>query len=166
MPTSSTSATKRNASARVTVQYAVPRAGLPAATRFRAWAQAALERPAEVTVRIVGEDEGRALNLRFRGHDKATNVLTFAYSDTEPLFGDIALCAPVAVREASERSIGLDAHLAHLTVHGVLHLQGYDHENAGDAVLMEARESRIVTALGYADPYEVRREERGVRREA
>jgi len=142
----------------VTVQYAVPRTGLPAATRFHSWARAALERSADVTLRIVDEDEGRALNRQYRGKDKATNVLTFAYADTDPLSGDIALCAPVVAREAREQSIALDAHFAHLTVHGVLHLQGYDHEDSRDAAAMETRESRIVTALGYADPYPERGE--------
>ena len=156
MPTSNTSATRKNASARVTVQFSVPRNGLPAATRFHTWAKAALDRPADVTLRILGEDEGRTLNRQYRGKDYATNVLTFPYPDTEPLSGDIALCAPVVVREANQRSIPLDAHYAHLTVHGVLHLLGYDHETARDAALMEARESRIVTALGYADPYDMR----------
>ena len=153
MPTNSTSATGKKADIRVTVQYAVPRGGLPAATRFRAWASAALEQPAEVTLRIVDENEGRSLNHRYRGRDYATNVLTFAYPEAEPLSGDIALCAPVVAREACAQSIALDAHYAHLTVHGLLHLQGYDHENERDAEVMETRESRIVQALGYADPY-------------
>jgi probable rRNA maturation factor len=143
----------------VTVQYAVPRKGLPAAKRFHGWARAALERPACVTLRLVGEDEGRALNRDYRGKDYATNVLTFAYPETRPLSGDIALCAPVVAREAQAQSIGLDAHYAHLTVHGLLHLQGYDHDNDQDAEVMQMRESRIVTSLGYADPYAGRVEE-------
>jgi probable rRNA maturation factor len=156
MPTSSTSARRKTISGRFAVQYTVPRAGLPAASRFHAWARAALERSAEVTLRIVDEEEGRALNRQYRGKDKATNVLTFAYVETEPLSGDIALCAPVVAREAKEQSIALDAHFAHLTVHGMLHLQGYDHENDRDASVMEARESCIVMSLGYPDPYGVR----------
>lgn len=153
MPMSITSATGTKAKARVTVQFAAPRVGLPAASRFRTWAIAALDGPAEVTLRIVDEEEGRGLNLRYRGMRYATNVLTFAYLETDPLVGDIVLCAPVVGREAVARSIALDAHYAHLTVHGVLHLQGFDHENERDAAVMEARESRIVQALGYADPY-------------
>lgn len=153
MPTSSSSATRTRADPRVTVQFAVPRRGLPAATRFHQWAKAALERPAEVTLRIVDEDEGRVLNRDYRGRDYATNVLTFAYPEVEPLAGDIALCAPVVAREATAQSIALDAHYAHLTVHGLLHLQGYGHDDDLDAAAMEARESRIVMALGYADPY-------------
>lgn len=153
MPTSSSSATRTQADPRVTVQYAVPRRGLPAATRFHQWAKAALERPAAVTLRIVDEDEGRVLNRDYRGRDYATNVLTFAYPEVEPLAGDIALCAPVVAREATAQSVALDAHYAHLTVHGLLHLQGYGHDDDLDAAAMEARESRIVMALGYADPY-------------
>ena len=137
----------------VTVQYAMPRKGLPAATRFRGWAKAALEKPADVTLRIVDEDEGRTLHRNYRGKDYATNVLTFVYSAQEPLAGDIALCAPVVAREARAQSIALDAHYAHLTVHGLLHLQGYDHADDQGAAEMEARESRIMTALGFADPY-------------
>jgi probable rRNA maturation factor len=150
---SNTSATAKKGEVRVTVQFAVARKGLPAATRFRAWASAALDRPAEVTLRIVDEEEGKTLNRRYRGMDYATNVLSFAYPESEPPGGDIALCAPVVAREALARSIGLDAHYAHLTVHGVLHLQGYDHGTDGEAAVMEARESKIVRALGYADPY-------------
>jgi probable rRNA maturation factor len=137
----------------VTVQYAVARKGLPAATRFRGWARAALEKPADVTLRIVDEDEGRTLHRNYRGKDYATNVLTFVYSEREPLTGDIALCAPVVAREASAQSIALDAHYAHLTVHGLLHLQGYRHTRDREAADMEARESRIMIALGFADPY-------------
>jgi probable rRNA maturation factor len=135
------------------VQYGVPRKGLPAATRFRGWASAALARRASVTLRIVDEAEGRALNRDFRGKDYATNVLTFVYAKRAPLAGDIALCAPVVAREAASQRIALDAHYAHLTVHGLLHLQGYAHDDARDAVKMEARESRIMKALGFADPY-------------
>ena len=154
MPMSNTSATGMLADPCVSVQYAVPRKGLPAATRFRGWAKAALVRPASVTLRIVDEDEGRALHRNYRGKDYATNVLTFVYSVRRPLAGDIALCAPVVAREALAQSIALDAHYAHLTVHGLLHLQGYDHMDDRGAADMEARESRIMLALGFADPYQ------------
>ncbi len=153
MLTSSMSATRTPADPRVTVQYAVPRKGLPAATRFRGWARATLARAASVTLRIVDEDEGRTLHRTYRGKDYATNVLTFVYSEEEPLAGDIALCAPVVAREARAQSIALDAHYAHLTVHGVLHLQGYDHADDRGAAVMEARESQIMMELGFADPY-------------
>lgn len=155
MPTNSTSATAKRTSTRgrITVQYAVAKTGLPSPAQLRMWAKAALERPAEVTLRIVGEEEALALNRDYRGKDYATNVLTFAYPELDPLAGDIALCAPIVAREASAQALALEAHYAHLTVHGVLHLQGYDHENEQDAGIMEARESEIVMALGYADPY-------------
>jgi probable rRNA maturation factor len=131
----------------------VPRKGLPGATRFRGWAKATLARPASVTLRIVDEAEGRALNRDYRGKDYATNVLTFVYSASERLAGDVALCAPVVAREAEAQRIALDAHYAHLTVHGLLHLQGYDHMDEQGAADMEARESRIMMTLGFADPY-------------
>jgi probable rRNA maturation factor len=126
----------------------------------RRWAQAALEADAVVTVRLVGEEEGRSLNKAYRGKDYATNVLTFAYGDeSEPksgdgrLTGDVVLCVPVVVREALEQCKAPEAHYAHLVVHGMLHLQGYDHETAPDAEAMEAREREILGRLGYADPY-------------
>jgi probable rRNA maturation factor len=138
------------------VQYAVAPEGLPGRSRLRAWAKAALERDATVTLRLVGTAEGRRLNREFRGRDYATNVLTFVYDDTRPLSGDIVLCAPRIAREAREQGKALDAHYAHLVVHGMLHLQGYDHENERDARVMESRESAVVTRLRYADPYETR----------
>ena len=153
MPTSSTSAIRKPAEPRVSVQYGVPRKGLPAAISFRRWARATLVRTASVTLRIVDEDEGRALHRNYRDKDYPTNVLTFVYSAREPLAGDIALCAPVVAREARAQQIALDAHYAHLTVHGLLHLQGYDHMDDRGAADMEARESRIMLALGFADPY-------------
>lgn len=137
----------------MTIQYGVPRKGLPSATRFREWAKVALVRRATVTLRIVDEDEGRALHRNYRDRDYATNVLTFVYSKREPLAGDIALCAPVIAREARAQEIALDAHYAHLVVHGLLHLQGFDHTDDRGAADMEARESRIMKALGFADPY-------------
>jgi len=136
------------------VQYAVATRNLPSRTQLRKWAHAALERDAQITVRLVGQAEGRALNRNFRGKDYATNVLTFVFRDA-PLFeGDLALCAPVIAREAREQGKSIAAHYAHLVVHGVLHLQGYDHENDADALVMEKRESQIVTGLGYPDPYQ------------
>jgi probable rRNA maturation factor len=102
---------------------------------------------------MVGAAEGRRLNRNFRGRDYATNVLTFAYADTQPLSGDIVLCAPVIAQEARAQGKALAAHYAHLVVHGVLHLQGYDHATHAQARAMEARETEIVTRLGYPDPY-------------
>jgi len=121
--------------------------------RVARWLRAALAAPAELTVRIVGEAEGRALNREFRGKDYATNVLTFDYQRAPTLVADIVLCAPVVEREAGEQGIGLAAHYAHLLVHGALHAQGFDHERPKEAEAMEARESAIVVALGFADPY-------------
>jgi probable rRNA maturation factor len=137
----------------MTVQYAIDARGLPSRARLRRWARAALERDARVTVRIVGSGEARALNRDFRGTDRATNVLTFVMRERPRLEGDIALCAPVIAREARARHRSAAAHYAHLVVHGVLHLQGYDHETGREARLMERRESRVVTRLGFPDPY-------------
>jgi len=135
------------------VQYAVGARSLPSRNHFRRWARAALERDACVTVRIVGQDEGQALNRNFRSKDYATNVLTFVFRDRPPFEGDLALCAPVVAREARAQGKSLAAHYAHLTVHGLLHLQGYDHENEADALVMESRETRILAKLGLPDPY-------------
>jgi probable rRNA maturation factor len=139
----------------VTVQCATRVTPLPSSARFRRWARAALKRSAHVTLRVIGAREARALNKRFRRRDYATNVLTFVYSDLRPLAGDIVICAPVVKREARAQGISTAAHYAHLTVHGVLHLQGYDHVRARDAVRMERLEVRILKKLGYDDPYRV-----------
>ena len=137
----------------VTVQIASSAAAVPARARLRRWVAAALRRKAHITLRIVDTREARALNKRYRQRDYATNVLTFVYAEQRPLAGDIAICAPVVRREARLQKISLDAHYAHLTVHGVLHLQGYDHVRAPDAERMERLESRILKKLGYDDPY-------------
>jgi probable rRNA maturation factor len=135
------------------VQYAGSRRGLPAAATVRRWAAAALERSAAVTVRFVGLREGRTLNALFRGKDYATNVLTFVYDDVKPLAGDLVLCVPVVRAEAARDGKTLRAHCAHLVVHGMLHLQGYDHDRDAAATRMERRESALLRALGHADPY-------------
>ena len=121
--------------------------------RVARWVRAALELPAQITVRIVGEAEGRSLNRDFCGKDKATNVLTFDYQSEPEVIADLVLCAPVVAREALEQGKELAAHYAHLLVHGALHAQGYDHELDADAALMEARESELLESLGFADPY-------------
>lgn len=115
--------------------------------------RAALDRPAELTVRVVGEDEGRELNRSWRGKDYATNVLTFDYAREPVVLADLVLCAPVLEAEAQAQGRTLEAHYTHLLVHGCLHAQGWDHEDEGDAQAMEARESLLVQALGFPDPY-------------
>jgi probable rRNA maturation factor len=121
--------------------------------RVARWVRAALLAPAEITVRIVGEDEGRALNRDYRGKDYATNVLTFAYAAAPRVQADLVLCAPVVEREARAARRPLQAHYAHLLVHGALHAQGFDHETSrADADLMEARESALLVRLGFDDP--------------
>jgi probable rRNA maturation factor len=137
----------------LSLQFADPshRALLPR-HRVRRWLQASLNAPATVTVRIVGTDEARELNRRFRRKDYATNVLTFVYQQ-QPVVADLVLAAPVVAREAREQGIDLAAHYAHLLVHGALHAQGLDHERVRDARTMEARETAVLAALGFADPY-------------
>ena len=126
----------------------------------RRWVQAALLGPAELNVRFVDAEEGRALNLQYREKDYATNVLTFAYNegeelaDDEPVVADIILCTDVLQREADEQGKTLEEHAAHLTVHGVLHAQGYDHLHDEEAEEMEQLERDILEALGYPDPYD------------
>ena len=137
----------------LTVQYGTRCAQLPPAAKLERWARSALRKNARVTLRVIGEREARELNRNFRGRDYATNVLTFIYSKKRPLEGDIAICAPVVAREAARHGKRRDAHYAHLTVHGMLHLQGYDHARAPAAKRMENLETRILARLGYADPY-------------
>ena len=121
--------------------------------RVARWLRAALAVPAEVTVRIVGEHEGRTLNRDFRARDYATNVLTFDYQRAPVVIADLVLCAPVVEREAAEQGKPLAAHYAHLLIHGALHAQGWDHGRAAEARRMEARERELLHALGIADPY-------------
>ena len=135
------------------VQYAGATQDVPTVAQFRKWAKQALRTDAEIALRVVDEDEGRMLNREYRGKDYATNVLTFPLADEPLLMGDIVLCAPVVAREAEAQQKSLLAHYAHLTVHGVLHLQGYDHETDAEAVQMENLETEIITQMGYADPY-------------
>ena len=136
------------------VQYASDALSLPTRPQFRRWVGAALQQPASVTLRIVDEDEGRALNRNYRSKDYATNVLTFAYGEEDGLLsGDIVLCAPVVEREAHEQGKMPVAHYAHLTVHGVLHMQGHDHEAEADARIMEALEVEILHRLRFNNPY-------------
>jgi probable rRNA maturation factor len=135
----------------LSVQYAAAGDDLPPRPTLRRWIAAALEGDATVTLRVVDTAEARALNRNYRRRDKATNVLAFVYDDVSG--GDIVLCAPVLRREARAQGKALAAHCAHLVIHGMLHLQGYDHHRTAAAKRMEAREVAILAALGFADPY-------------
>ncbi len=126
---------------------------IPSKAQFAKWIKATLRVDTEVTIRIVDTDEGRELNSMYRGKDYATNVLTFPLTDTPHLMGDIIICAPVVEHEAEAQQKTLTAHYAHLTVHGILHLHGYDHETEAQAELMEGIETAVVTKLGYPSPY-------------
>jgi probable rRNA maturation factor len=122
--------------------------------RLRRWLETALNGPGEMAVRVVGAEEGQALNRQYRGKDYATNVLTFHYSQEPLVAADLVLCAPVVEREAKEQGKSLEAHYAHLLVHGTLHAQGYDHESGErEALEMEALEILLLGALGYPNPY-------------
>jgi probable rRNA maturation factor len=138
----------------LSLQFADPRhrALLPR-HRVARWLRAALGAPGQITVRIVGAEEGQALNRDYRGRDYATNVLTFDYGQAPVVSADLVLCAPVVEREAAEQGIDVAAHYAHLLVHGALHAQGLDHELEAEAQVMEARESAILLGLGLHDPY-------------
>jgi probable rRNA maturation factor len=122
-------------------------------SRVARWLRAALDASAEITVRVVDEAEGRALNHSYRRQDHATNVLTFDYQRTPLVIADLVLCAPVVAREAREQRKALEAHYAHLVVHGALHAQGFDHERAAEARKMALREVALLGALGYRNPY-------------
>ncbi len=153
-------------SAAVAVQYGTRRPWAPGPPTLRRWAQAALEqgvpraRAATLCIRVVGAAEGRRLNRQYRGLDHATNVLSF-HGDPAPVrtawhLGDLVICAPVVASEARAQRKPLRAHWAHMVVHGTLHLGGYDHERPRQAGVMEARETEILAALGFAAPYEAR----------
>jgi probable rRNA maturation factor len=159
--------TRRARAVVVTVQNIVGGARVPKPALMRKWARSALADGArgELTVRIVDENEGAALNSRYRGKKGATNVLSFpaergaspaAAADELLPFGDVVICAAVVEREAREQGKPLAAHWAHMVVHGTLHLQGYDHERAKDATVMEARERALLAKLGFPDPYSIK----------
>ena len=144
----------------VSINYAVPRTGVPSAVSFRKWVAAALKsriREADLAIRIVDAREGRPLNRHYRGKDYATNVLSFPADLPAgvkmPLLGDLVICAPVVAREAREQRKSPQAHYAHLTVHGVLHLLGWDHDDDKEAEAMEQLEREILAGLGLPDPY-------------
>ena len=135
------------------VQYGVAATTLPTIAMLRRWVRAAQERDVAVLLRFTGTREACTLNATFRGKEYATNVLTFVYDDVVPLAGDLVVCAPVLRHEAKSQSKTLADHCAHLVVHGMLHLQGYDHDSDRAARAMETRESAILAGLGIADPY-------------
>ena len=146
------------------LQLATEASDLPAEAQLRRWVELALRQrtaDSELTIRLVDAEEGQELNAEYRGKDSATNVLSFALNEGEeavaglPLMGDIVLAAEVVAREAAEQGKDLHAHYAHLTVHGMLHLQGHDHETDTEAEAMEALETVILARLGYTDPYAV-----------
>ncbi len=140
---------------KIDVQIASRISGIPAERAFKKWLRAALPVTAELTLRVVNAAEGRNLNSAFRGKDYATNVLTFIYHEKKSpvLMGDIVLCAPVVAREAREQNKTLEAHYAHLTIHGALHLAGLDHDIERAARAMEKKEIAMLAALGVANPY-------------
>lgn len=146
---------------RIDVQYAVSADGIPGAESIRQWVEQALpaeNAAAELTVRIVDEAEITALNRQYRGKDGPTNVLSFPYEGipgmTSNLLGDVVVCAPVVAGESVAQDKPLEAHWAHMVIHGVLHLLGYDHHKEGDASRMEVTEIALLAGLGYANPYE------------
>lgn len=148
---------------RIDVQVGVTRSGLPEVAKLRHWARAALagrRRDAELSIRIVDAAESRVLNRRYRARDKPTNVLAFPADlppELElPLLGDLVICREVVEAEAAAQAKPLDAHWAHMVVHGTLHLVGYDHETAGEAATMESLEAEILAGLGWPDPYHER----------
>lgn len=146
----------------VHINYQMPRRGLPAAVRLRAWVEAALRgarrRRGEVSLLLVEADQGRQMNLQYRQRDYPTNVLSFPVERMpgvkSDLLGDLVICAPVVAVEASAQGKTLADHYAHLCIHGCLHLLGYDHQNPAEAERMEALETRILARLGIADPYQ------------
>jgi probable rRNA maturation factor len=156
--------TRRPGAVVVTVQNARTGGAVPAAAQLRRWAHSAIENGVrgEVTVRVVAAAESAELNSRYRGKEGPTNVLSFpadapagAADELLPL-GDVVICADVVEREAREQGKAPDAHWAHMVVHGVLHLQGYDHEKSRDASVMEAREQTLLAGLGFPDPYSIK----------
>ncbi len=142
------------------LQTACQGEGLPGQAEVAHWAEAALmrEAPAEVVVRIVDEAESRELNHAYRQKDEPTNVLSFPFEAPSEVagehLGDLVICAPVVAREAKAQGKPLDSHWAHMVIHGILHLQGYDHVDPAEAEEMETLESRIMGQLGYSNPYE------------
>lgn len=149
----------------IEVQYQSKETPLPTESMFQKWVEVVLaahtikiSEESEMTLRIVDEEESQSLNAQFRGKNKPTNVLSFSYSDEEmpsqdPLLGDLVLCAPVIKKEALEQHKTMEAHWAHMVIHGSLHLLGYDHETSEQAEKMEPLEIALLNTLGFANPY-------------
>lgn len=149
----------------VDIQRVIERDDLPSDEQLTRWACAGWQQghESEVTLRLVDEAESRELNHQYRGKDRPTNVLSFPFEApagiTVPLAGDLVICAPVVAREATEQNKTSEAHWAHMVIHGLLHLQGYDHIEDDDAEVMEALEIRLLAELGYGNPYEIEESE-------
>lgn len=140
------------------IQYARRPRHWPIKKQWQQWIKSALDyQEAHITLRLVDSDEGQMLNQSYRGKNYATNILSFPYPELgneESVYGDLVLCVPVVEKEASEQNKSLEAHAAHLIIHGTLHLQGYDHQNEEEALIMEEREIFLLSHLGYSNPYE------------
>jgi probable rRNA maturation factor len=154
----------------IEVQRVVSHSSIPTSTQLKSWAKAALAKEmlkAELTIRIVDKEEIQMLNSTYRHKNKPTNVLSFPFEMPDgvemdaPILGDIIICADVILEEAKEQDKTYAAHWAHMVVHGILHLQGYDHENDHDAEIMEAKEIKILKKLGFDNPYQVRENHHG-----
>ncbi|MDP9083920.1 MAG: rRNA maturation RNase YbeY [Pseudomonadota bacterium] len=142
------------------MSYAARLPWVPSSRQLAKWAAAALQpvrRPLVLSIRVVGNARSRSLNMQYRHKDKPTNVLSFEGAGLAPdgrlFLGELVICAPVVAREAREQAIALSSHWAHMTVHGVLHLQGFDHQRAAEALKMQAKEGQILDRLGFSDPY-------------
>jgi probable rRNA maturation factor len=149
----------------VDIQRAIDADDLPGDEQLTRWAQTGWQQAqdSEVTLRLVDETESQALNHQYRGKDKPTNVLSFPFEApagiTVPLAGDLVICTPVVAREATEQNKTAEAHWAHMVIHGLLHLQGYDHIEDNEAGVMEALETRLLAELGFSNPYETEESE-------
>ncbi len=137
----------------ISIQDMVHKKSILKKTECLKWLVPVIDKNAEITIRIVDSEESKSLNNMYRKKNYSTNVLSFLIDDTSHLIGDIVLCAPVIEKEAFEQAKSIEAHYAHLIIHGALHLYGYDHENKKDADMMESKEIKILSGLGFKNPY-------------
>ena len=137
----------------ISIQDMVHKKSILKKTECLKWLVPVIDKNAEITIRIVDSDESKSLNTMYRKKKYSTNVLSFLIDDNSHLIGDIVLCAPIIEKEALEQAKSIEAHYAHLIIHGALHLYGYDHENKKDADMMEAKEIKILSGLGFKNPY-------------